>query len=343
MRLATKTLEAIKQSLESDNCGKFRQQLAELLPKMEDAYRGQESKYRSHQGASSIGEDCARKLQLKWRWVNHSTFDERMLRLFNRGHLEEARFLSMLMCIPEAKLWYETEDGGQFKFSDYAGHYGSALDGVLEGCPDLNGEPCYTEFKTASDKKFKEFAAKGCREVEYKYFVQCQQCMLYFNLPFTLFMVVNKNTDELHAEIIEFDQSVAMQYKERASQIIFTTDPLATISNNPTFWKCRFCDVKGVCHGKEIPDVNCRTCAHWTAEETGGYSCARGHTELVNDKSRNCDGCAEHVFDPTLLVKYDFMGGNAEGNYTVLRDRKGNEFKQGPNHVKSSELSNFKA
>lgn len=96
--LATKTMELIQQTLNADNCGQFRQNLKQLLPKMEDAYRPDDGGFRSHQGASSIGTDCGRALQLKWKWVNKPTFDERILRLFNRGHLEEARFLSILKC-----------------------------------------------------------------------------------------------------------------------------------------------------------------------------------------------------------------------------------------------------
>lgn len=340
IQLATKTLEAISQALNADKCGQFRQNLKILLPKMEDAYRGTEDKYRRHQGASGIGRDCAREIQLKWRWAQQSQFDERMLRLFNRGHLEEARFLAMLMCVPGVQLWYETEDGGQFKFSDYANHYGSALDGIAVGIPDVpEGAACYTEFKTASSKAFAKIKANGCRAEKFEHYVQMNQCMLYYKLPFSLYMVVNKDTDELYAEIIQFDQANADQYRNRAGEVIFTTDPLPRISNQPTFWKCKFCDEKPVCHGKKIPDINCRTCAHWSPKAEGGYSCARGHEDTVGNKHASFVGCPEHVFDPTLLPQFSYMGGNHESNYSVLRTRSGHEFKQGPDHVTSGQLA----
>ncbi|UFK26942.1 exonuclease [Vibrio phage vB_VpaS_AL-2] len=335
---ATETLKAIENALAADNCGQFRQNLRDLLPKMEDAYRGQEDKYRNHQGASGIGNECNREIQLKWRWVAAPKFDPRLLRLFNRGHLEEARFLSMLMCIPGVQLWYETPEGGQIKWNDYGGHYGSALDGVAVGIPDVpQGAPCYTEFKTASDSKFNKFVKDGCRVENFTYYVQCQQCMHYMNLPYTLFMVVNKNTDELYAEIISYDKEIAEKYSKRAGDIIFAEKALPRISDKITFWKCRWCDVKQVCHGKEIPDVNCRTCCHWAPEQNGTYSCRRGN-DNVHNKQLAMAGCAEHVFDPSLLPSFDHVGGSTEDNYTILRTRSGRDFKQGPGFITSYEL-----
>lgn len=343
VQLAEKTLTAIEEALAADNCGQYRQQLRHLLPKMEDAYRGEEKPYRNHQGASGIGDECARKVQLRWRWVQIPTFPPRVLRLFNRGHLEEARFLSLLMCIPNVQLWYETETGGQIKWSTHAGHYGSALDGVAVGLPDVpNGAPTYTEFKTANNKGFQGFVKDGCRMHNMTYFVQTQQCMKYMNLQYTLFMVVNKETDELYAEIIEYDAEIADKYSGRAENIIYTTEALPRLSNMATFWKCRFCDVKEVCHGKTLPEINCRTCCHWSASREGGYTCERGrHTTVNSDTSHT--GCKEHVYDPTLLPSFEFLGGNEQENYTVLRTKGGFEFKQGPDHITSIELKSFGA
>lgn len=336
--IATKTLKAIEDALSADNCGQFRKNLEWLLPKMADAYRGEEDAFRNHMGASGIGDECARKVQLRWLWVEKPNFPERVLRLFNRGHLEEARFLSMLLCVAGVQLWYETEDGGQFKWSDHGGHYGSALDGIATGIPDVPaGAPCYTEFKTAGEKAFKEFQRNGCEVSNHTYYVQTQECMKYYNLPFTLFMVVNKNTDELYAEIITYDAAVADEYSGRAKRIMFGSEAEPRISNTKTFFKCKFCDVRDVCHGSKVPEVNCRTCAHWSAVETGGYSCERGNG-AVHQKETSMLGCDDHVFNPTLLPKYSFMGGHPTDNYSVLRDRMGNEIKQGPLHVTSHEL-----
>lgn len=51
---------------------------------------------RSHLGASLIGADCCKSLWFSFRWVHHTTHDGRQYRLFQRGHLEEPRFVDYL-------------------------------------------------------------------------------------------------------------------------------------------------------------------------------------------------------------------------------------------------------
>lgn len=51
---------------------------------------------RSHLGASLIGDDCQRKLWYQFRWITISHPEPRLKRLFNRGHLEEDRFIDYL-------------------------------------------------------------------------------------------------------------------------------------------------------------------------------------------------------------------------------------------------------
>lgn len=334
---AEKTLAAIEHALNQDKCGQFRQNLAFLLPKMEDAYRATEKPFRRHLGASGIGKDCSRELQLDWRWAMRPQFPERILRLFNRGHLEEARFLSMLMCIPDVELWYETDTGGQFKWQDFNGHYGSALDGIARNIPDLPaGVACYTEFKTASSKMFAKVEKEGVRAQKWEHFVQMQQCMKYYSLDAALYLVVNKDTDQLYGEIVYFEQQIADQYSRRAGEIIFSVEALPRISNLRTFWKCKFCDKKAVCQGDAIPEINCRTCAHWSAESDGSFSCNRNNDEIYRESVY--DGCSEHVYDPTLISSLSYVGGDAVRNACQYQTRDGEQVWQGPNDITSEQF-----
>lgn len=338
VQLASKTVAMIDAAIKADGGNAFRGRLKDLLPKMDDAYRQDEKPYRKHLGASLIGRDCARELQLKWLWASSSKkeLDGRILRLFNRGHLEEARFLAMLLGVPGIQVWFETPEGGQFRWQDFNGHYGSALDGIARGVPDLEpGVPCYCEFKTANDSSFKAIVKNGCRAEKYEHFVQQQQCMKYYKLPFSLYLVVNKNTDELYGEIIPYEKDVADQYTRRAGEIIFASDPMPRISNVATFFKCKFCDEKEVCHGKKVAEINCRTCCHWTAEEDGSVSCARNNDEVFDECA--WVGCPEHVYNPSVLVGVSYLGGDMATNCTTLRTLEGEEFKQGPNHMTSQQ------
>ena len=56
----------------------------------------QENGFRPHLGGSMIGEKCERKLVYSFRWAKQPVHAGRLLRLFNRGHLEEFRFVSYL-------------------------------------------------------------------------------------------------------------------------------------------------------------------------------------------------------------------------------------------------------
>lgn len=66
-------------------------------------------------GASAIGKDCNRERWYDFRWASTKRFEGRMLRLFDRGHREETRFLDWLRLVNvevrafAGMLWYHPE------------------------------------------------------------------------------------------------------------------------------------------------------------------------------------------------------------------------------------------
>ena len=58
--------------------------------------KGAEEKSRTYLGASIIGHDCDRYLWYAFRQCVKEDFGGRMLRLFDRGRLEEGRFIEEL-------------------------------------------------------------------------------------------------------------------------------------------------------------------------------------------------------------------------------------------------------
>lgn len=335
---AEKTLALIDQCIEADDGATFRQNLEKIIPKMEDAYRGPSSPFRRHLGASLIGRDCSRELWYSFRWAIKKKIPAKLQRLFNRGHLEEARFIAMLQ-MAGIEIWYETEDGGQFKFSDVDGHFGSSLDGVVRGVPDLPAMdiPAYAEFKTSGDKAFQKVKKNGVRDEKYEHFVQMQVCMYEMNLPWALYMMVNKNDDELHAEVIQAEPEVAKRYIDRARGIIYSDQALPKVHDSPGWWKCKFCDARPVCHLDQVPEINCRTCAHATPETDGSWSCRLNNADIYRDAMYT--GCAEHVFNPYLLSqKIQYHGGSPDGYHTDLTLISGERILQGPAHVTSKQL-----
>lgn len=267
--------------------------------KVEEAHK---EKFRTHLGASILGRPCPRAIWYSFRWAKPATFEGRMLRLFDRGNLEEERFISYLKLIG-CKVWDTDEKGKQYKIYFCKGHGGGSLDGVAIGICELpKGTPCLTEFKTHNEKSFNLLQKKGLLESKFEHYVQMQLYMDGYKLEYGLYMSVNKNTDELYLEIIKRNKTVANTYQERAEKIIFTDEPMPRISKTPGWWQCTFCDYKDICFNGVNAMVNCRTCMHSKPIEKADWYCKRyscrtvDHECYIKDKKICAEGCIEHSF-----------------------------------------------
>ena len=296
---APKTLKAIEDSIEADQGAKFRRASQYFLPKMEDAYRGESDDHRSHFGFSNAADPCARKLWYNFNWVMKKKFPARILRLFNRGHLEEARFLAMLVSAG-FQVHFETAEGGQFKISDHNGHAGSAIDAVVVGIPDLEpNTPALVEMKTHGEKSFKDLVKKGVMESKPIHYGQMQIYMRKYDLQWGLYMAINKNTDELHLELIVSEKAKADRYIERAGLLIYSTEAPARLNDSPGWYECKFCENKKLCHQKDVPEINCRTCVYSSPIANKEWYC--DSYGVVIDKGMQLTGCKTHLFNPALL------------------------------------------
>lgn len=314
---ATKTLEAIDKAIYADQGASFRKHLEIVLPKMEDGYRGTSDRHRSHFGFSSAGEKCARKLWYSWLWTIPASFPARIQRLFNRGHLEEARFIAMMQCAG-FEVHYETKTGGQFKISDHNGHAGSALDAVVVGIPDLpEGTPAMTEMKTHSDKQFKKLQRTGVQESHPKHFVQMQIYMRKYELEWGLYLGVNKNDDELHAELIYNDKACADRYIDRAGLIIYSQEAPDRCSDSIGWWECKCCAYKNLCHKDDVPEINCRTCIHSSPVSNKRWHCSF-HNSIISKERQLKQDCEDHIFRPALLNGATMLRSDPEEGWVKI-------------------------
>ena len=299
---ATRTEAAIEAAIDSDGGSLFRQLQQKWLPLIEDAYLKEDGGFRSHLGASQIGRECAREVWLRWRWSFIKRFKARIIRLMNRGHLEEARFLSMLEMI--GVHLDMPADGGQERISDHGGHYGSALDGVLWNVPDLPGEWMLGEFKTHNTKSFTGLVVDGVKRSKPAHWDQMQSCMGRRGIHICLYFAVNKNDDDIYCEIVRYEHSDEQVVRDKAADIITRRDAPARISDDPSNMACTYCDAHQRCH---FPDqapvfVNCRTCRHSVADiPSGTWGCELLNVELT--KELQLAGCAQHDPIPDLAVR----------------------------------------
>ncbi len=261
---------------------------------------------RPHLGASIIGHECERYLFYSFHWAFAKAFGGRMHRLFEFGRQSEDRFCAELLAAG-VRICQTDADGKQFNFRAPFGHFGGSMD----GCADLGGEWHVVEFKTHSDKSFKELEKKGVQEAKPQHYVQMQVYMGFTGMKKALYYAENKNTSEVYAAAVEFDEAVYAWALERAKRIVFGQSPAERIGG-ADWYQCKWCDAYDLCHGGDLPKKNCRTCIHATAEEGGKWTCG-GH-ELPAEVM--LAGCERHVFIPSLMP-FEAVDGCDDGEWIM--------------------------
>lgn len=298
--LALKTTQLIDEMVRRDQGAAYRGWLGKVLPHIGDAYRTDDDKHRSHLGASIVGNECARAVWYNFRWVTAGQFEGRVLRLFNRGHLEEGRFIAYLLMIG-VQVFQQDENGKQYRITHAEGHMGGSGDGVGIGIPDIApGVPALLEFKTHNDKSFNALKADGVRTSKFEHYVQANVYMRKMALGCCLYMGVNKNTDELYGEILPLDTTIADQFLDRGNQIVWLQQPPKRLNESAGYYKCKWCDHRPVCHLKAAPDVNCRTC-EYSAPVAGGegaWACTRHNAPI--SKEVQLVGCPDYTVKKQL-------------------------------------------
>lgn len=290
---ATRTEDAIEATIDADGGARFRGLQRKWFPLIEDAYREEDGGFRSHLGASQIGRKCAREIWLGYRWAVVKRFKARMLRLVNRGHLEEARFMALLEMI--GCQFHLMPDGEQERISDHGGHYGSALDAVLWGIPDAPEEWILGEFKTHNTKSFCKLVVEGVAVAKPEHYDQMQSCMGRRGIYKCIYIAVNKNDDDIFCQLVTYDHAHETKVRDRAVDIITRRDAPKRISEDPSNWDCSYCDAKQRCHFPEQAPVfvNCRTCKHSVADiPSGVWGCDLRN--IVLDKEMQLLGCPQH-------------------------------------------------
>jgi hypothetical protein len=315
---AIKTMIAVHQAITADQGAAFRQWEQKILPHLDDAYRGVDDPFRSHLGASVLGDECGRAIWYGFRWATKPHFPAQTLRLFNRGHLEEGRFIAMLLCAGVEVVQQDT-NGKQFRINFAAGHGGGSGDGFGRKIPDLPPDTwAQLEFKTHNDKSFSDlagenfkdwfnyqiglsqrpapFKGKGVRESKPDHYFQMQTYMRKFNITCALYGAVNKNTDHVWLEIVTLDSTLADQLTDRAEKIIWMTEAPKKINESVGYFGCKWCDHMPVCKQGATPSVNCRTCdasePYDSGENDGRWRC-RVHSRDI-PKEVQLVGCDQY-------------------------------------------------
>lgn len=218
---------------------------------------------RQYLGASLLGDACERRIQYTYlanlRGTERSTrATGQQLRIFAMGHCLEPLVIKWM---EKAGFILSTRNsaGKQHGFTQAGGKIAGHIDGVLLGCKgelfnDALDYPALWECKTMSAKHWRKFAKDGLQHSHPHYIAQVQLYMAY--LGFTdnpaLLTALNKDTAELHHELIEFDAKVAQRYSDRAVHILKACEAgetLPRIAHSADYFVCKTCAFQARCWG----------------------------------------------------------------------------------------------
>lgn len=242
---------------------------------------------RSHLGASEIGHKCERFLWYKFRWCVKEVFNGRMQRLFNRGQREESRFKEWLAGIGCTLL--DTGDE-QRRIVAVAGHFGGSRDGAILLCRYGLADPILIEFKTNGTGAGFDKLSEGVQEAKPLHWAQMCVYGVGFACRYALYLNINKNDDDIHAEIVELDFALGQAMVEKGRRVISSPVPPAKLSESATWYECKFCAAREVCHFKAAPLKNCRSCKNAAPVENGQWNCSRWQA-VIPTKEAILEGC----------------------------------------------------
>ena len=254
-------------------------------------------KPRPYLGASSIGENCNRKLWFRFRWCRE-VFDAPTLKRFRDGHITEQTVVNQL------SLKFPVTDT-QWGFNDIDNHFSGHIDGVISGILEAPKTPHVLEVKAVSDKKFNELKkAKAelgeklaIRKWNPTYHAQIVLYMFYRGLTRSFHVVATAGGRDWMSVRTEADNTFAQTLIEKAKRIIYANDAPASLPIDS--FDCRYCGLRDVCREKKLPDRTCRTCVHSTPAGQGLWQCALH--KMPMDYNEQLAGCPSHAYLPVFV------------------------------------------
>lgn len=299
--------------------------------------RGDAEQSRGYLGASIIGHHCDRYLWYSFRQCFRADFPGRMYRLFETGDMEEARFVRELRAIG-CEVHDIDERGEQFAVSALGGHFSGHMDGCAVGVPEAPKTWHLLEFKTHNAKSFAKLK-DGVKASKPQHYAQMQVYMCLGKLTRALYLARNKDTDDLYAERVHYNNDEAEALMARAERIIRSNEPPARCNERNDWWECRYCDARPICRGSiiaavPVPRLSCRHCCHATPaihehETSARWGCSRLGTPL--SRADQDKPCGDHLMLPGLVNTAETVdyGSDDGGEYIGFKWQNGDEWVHG--------------
>lgn len=217
---------------------------------------------RQYLGGSRLGIACDRALQFEYAQApkdDGRDFNGQTLRIFAAGHLFEDMAIRWLRLAGfDLYITKGNRPGGeQFGFSVACGRIRGHVDGIINSGPVLPGFPALWECKSLNAKSWKDTVKRGLAVSKPVYAAQIAVYQAYMEATApgvssnpALFTAINKDTAELHHELVPFDGALAQRMSDKGVRIIQASEAgelLPRVAQFADFHECRFCSWSDRC------------------------------------------------------------------------------------------------
>jgi hypothetical protein len=233
-----------------------------------EALPPRDEKERAYIGASSVGNQCDAYLAFSLRGFPGDPVEPRKQRIFDLGHLLETEIVRLLKKAMAASglgqvIEVDHLTGRQHAMSEAGGHVNAHMDGIL--VPAGTNEAIGLEIKTMNGKSFAAFKAGQLKDSHPVYYAQVNMMMALGGYGKFLVVAYNKDTSDMWAEIVPFDQ-MEWDFHHLRVEGILNGQPPTKVGKDETDWRCRGCFKSKVCwQDAPVPEL-CRTCANATPD-----------------------------------------------------------------------------
>lgn len=207
-----------------------------------DRHRAQPPRH--YVSTSGLGRECLRQIQYDYLDVpkDHGRgFEPATLRIFEAGHRGEDVVAAWLRAAG-FDLRTERVDGRQFGFSALDGRFKGHIDGCLVSGPAPMTYPALWENKALGAASWKDVVKRGVVLARPVYAAQLALYQAYLDLPNpALFTALNRDTWELHAELVPFDPDLAQRMSDRAVTVVQASEAeelLPRVAGEPSSAHC---------------------------------------------------------------------------------------------------------
>lgn len=182
-------------------------------------------------GMSGIGQ-CPR---LQWFRFHHpnrlSEPSPRLRRIFELGHACEDQAMRIMFRMDGITVLTT-----QAEYSDFDGRFRGHSDVVFRWA-GLPGVKIVGDWKTMNARRFGQFKKEGLRASNEVYFAQLMVYAFYEHAEWVALLAYCKDTSEIEAEFLPYDDEAAQMYRRRAELILTSSTP-------PECTGGRFCECR---------------------------------------------------------------------------------------------------